>query len=157
MATTYQNDYIIRDVDTRSFIEACRTNNIIIIKNMVRKGIDISFNKNDGLKWACRNGHIDIVKYLINLHRQMFQQSNFLKLEISDLKDGFWNAYNNGHMNIVCYLTKRFDVSIKVITNFHPRHSMLINRNKVHKCMKYIANLGSIPLDNYKSNNKFIL
>jgi len=155
MSTAYQNDYIIRDVDTRSFIEACRTNNIIIIKNMVRKGVDISFNKNDGLKWACINGHIDIVKYLINIHRQLFLQSNFLKLEILDLKACFWNAYNNGHMNVVCYLTKRFKPVIKVITNFH--YSMLINRNKVHKCMKYISNFGNIPLDNYKSNNKFIL
>ena len=45
------------------FIVACKNNDVLIIKKLVNT-VD-SYIRNEGFRWACKNGHIDIVTYLV--------------------------------------------------------------------------------------------
>ena len=54
-------------LDEDKFISACGNNDINTVKKLVREGINIHFSGECGFRWACWNGNIIIVKYLIIL------------------------------------------------------------------------------------------
>ena len=45
-------------------IEASRTGNLDLIKDLISKGADIHAQDDEALRWASKHGHLEIVNYL---------------------------------------------------------------------------------------------
>ena len=77
------------------FVLFCANGYLDKIKNMIEnEDIDIHYNNDAGLYFACRGGHLDVVKYLISLNIDVFGNNNM----------SFIVACRGGHFNIVKYL-----------------------------------------------------
>ena len=52
------------------FLRLCKIGNLDDIKKLIEtQYVNIYANDEDGFRWACDNGHLHIVKYLINLYK----------------------------------------------------------------------------------------
>src|SRR5687768_15300647 len=50
----------------KEFVQACREYNIVVVKDLLAKGVDPAAYNNLAIRYACKNGHTDIVKMLLN-------------------------------------------------------------------------------------------
>ena len=82
------------------FIVACKGNDLNKIKQMIQMIHMVDMN--EGFRWACIFGHIDVVKYLVSLG-----------VDIHAIEEeGFRWACHNGHIDVVRYLVQNTDIDI---------------------------------------------
>jgi ankyrin repeat protein len=82
------------------FTDYCKHGNIDDIKKMSLK--DCNLEK--GFRFACMNGHYDIVRYLVELYKN---DKNYKPIDIHSCDEaGFILACMNGHYDIVRYLVE---------------------------------------------------
>lgn len=53
------NHYVMRAAVSKGHLN--------IVKYLVNAGVDITIERNDAIRWACRWGHLDTAKYLIGI------------------------------------------------------------------------------------------
>jgi hypothetical protein len=88
------------------------------------KYIDIHSCYEEGFRWACYNGHYDIVKYLVELHKN---DKNYRPINIHSYEEfGFRLACDNGRYDIVKYL-------LKITKKNKPFNNYLIAFKKIDK------------------------
>ena len=89
------------------FLEYCKNGELDNIKKLSQK----KRNLDSGFRWACENGHYDIVKYLVNLYKR---DTTYKPIDIHTRDEwSFRWACTNGHYDIVQYLVE-----------FHRKHSV---------------------------------
>jgi ankyrin repeat protein len=83
-----------------TFFDYCKHGNIDAIKKMSLKNCDLEL----GFLWACYNGHYNIVRYLVELHKN---DDEYKSIDIhSQYEFGFRLACMNGHYDIIRYLVE---------------------------------------------------
>jgi len=76
----------------KSFIDYCKEGNLEKVNQLLLNNVDPSEYNNSAFRWACNNGHLDIVKVLIADSR----------VDPSDCDDDAIDlACKNGHLEIV--------------------------------------------------------
>ena len=81
------------------FIIYCIDGELDNIKKISLKNCDLEC----GFRWACRNGHCDIIQYLVNLYKT---DNTYKPININN--NGFRWACDKGHYNIVRYLCELY-------------------------------------------------
>ena len=56
-------------MSVNKFIEACKSDDISVIEIYIKDGGDPSADNNAAIRWASHNGHVEVVKLLINDER----------------------------------------------------------------------------------------
>ncbi len=85
-----------------NFIDYCRDGDIESIKKMSLEGR----NLNNGFRWACENGHYNVVQYLVELY---IHDSTYKPINIHfQYELGFRWACYNGHYIVVRYLMELY-------------------------------------------------
>lgn len=86
-------------VSTNTLVSACKGGSLDILRMIIdhaeRNGVELDLG--EGFTEACSEGHIDIVKYLINNY------SNYDDYFL-DIEEGFYCACNTGQLELVKYL-----------------------------------------------------
>ena len=125
------------------FIWACNNGHIDVVKYLVPLGVDIHANNEEGFRWACYNGHIDVVKYLVPLG---------VDIHANDEESFIW-ACMNEHINVVYYLVNVMQCvkyrKLNKISQFMPDACIYYLWTK-----KYLINVGKYM---NQLNNNFIL
>ena len=82
---------------SNNFIDFCIEGNLNgMIEHMNTNKINIHANDEEGFRLACRNGHLHIVEYLINLHKiRQSRDPYYSKINIhANNEEGFkWDVY----------------------------------------------------------------
>ena len=84
------------------FIETCRMDFKFFAKYLISKHkINIHTDDELAFRWSCRNGHIETVKYLVELGNQ----PNYQQINIhANTEEAFRWSCRNGHIETVKYL-----------------------------------------------------
>ena len=124
------------------FTVACKNNDLNKIQQMIHI-IDIPID--GGFRWACRNGHIDVIRYLV--------QNTYINIHANN-EEGFTWACENGHIDVVRYLVNFMQCvkyrKLNKISQFMPDiYYQWINT--------YLINVGKYMNHLNHLNNNFIL
>ena len=137
------------------FIDFCKIGNLNGIKeHIIMNKINIHSNNEEGFRWACTNGHLHIIKYLISLYKI---NQNYTKINIhADIEYGFRLALWNGHKHIIKYLInlyKNDPIYAKININANDEYLFIITcYYKQNNFIKYLLSCGF-----YSKNNKCII
>jgi hypothetical protein len=82
----------------RALIAAIETGNVTAVKQAIAAGADPHANGDEAARWAARNGHLHMVKYLIEDQRADPHANGDEAMN--------WAA-GNGHLHVVKYLIER--------------------------------------------------
>ena len=77
-------------------VQPARTNNAVVIRDKVSLGANIHADCDYAVRYACENGHLDVVKYLVEFGADIHTNDNYAVK---------W-ASKNGHLDVVKYLVK---------------------------------------------------
>lgn len=92
----------------RAFLKACQSGNLKCIKKLCKsefRGIaDIHSGEESGFKWACKKGHLDVVKFLTTAPELIKAGHTFVNIHASN-EWGFLWACANGDLEVVKFLT----------------------------------------------------
>lgn len=94
--------------------EACRNGNLDVVKYLISRGADIHHSKDLACRIASQNGKLDIVKYLISIGSNIHAKDDY----------AFRKACQFNHMPVVKFLVENG-------ANIHA------NNNEVSKLLKY--------------------
>ena len=76
--------------DYKSFFTHCKTGNLEAVKDCIENGANINLNYDQAIKLAAKNGHVDVVTYLVKMG--------------ADPNEALVDAAFNGHIIVVQYL-----------------------------------------------------
>ncbi len=144
IAVKYGNLLVIKDLITNTvdpkYVQcASKNGHTEIVKYLVSLGADYTANNNNAVQWASGNGHLDTVKYLVSLGADYTADNN----------NAVQWASLNGHLAIVKYL-----VSLGAnYTADNNRAIQLASMNGHLETVKYLVSLGA---DYTADNNKVI-
>ena len=82
---------------TNEFIKAIRSNNLVNAKKQVLKGADIHARNESAIKYAAANGHLEIVKYLIEQGADIHAENDW----------AIRYAAEYGHFEVVKFLVEQ--------------------------------------------------
>ena len=122
-----------------TFIASCSTNKLKLAKMIFRKikNINIFTKNNEPFYLACRNGHLDIFIWLIELDPNIHK-----KYSINNY--AFYKACSNGHYNIVsCFLKYNTKTSIEIND---------INVGLIEACENGYLDIVKFFIENYEIN-----
>jgi ankyrin repeat protein len=81
------------------FLEACKSGDIKTLHSLDYSKIDIHAGNEWSFRWACKNGHLVIVKFLLTL------EPDHGRIDIhADDEEAFQEACHNGHLDVAKYL-----------------------------------------------------
>ena len=86
-------------MEQRKFLEACKTGDTTTLKSLDYSKIDIHDWYEYAFRWACQNGHLDVVKYLISLE----PDHDRINIHACD-EEAFRWACQFGNLDVVKYL-----------------------------------------------------
>ena len=79
----------------KEFMAACNNGSIKRVQELLDQGVDPSAYNNSGIRWACENGHIKVVKLLLSLDESKGIDPS------ADNNDGFqWACYGD-HIEVI--------------------------------------------------------
>jgi ankyrin repeat protein len=110
------------------FQSACRNGHLEVVKYLVSLGVDIHVWEEYGFRWACMNGHLEVVKYLVSLGVNIHTMEEW----------GFRLACQNGHLEVVKYLVS-LGVDIHAMEEWGFRSAC---ENGHLEVVKYLVSLG---------------
>lgn len=89
------------------FLNACKSGDSEVIRQLctpeLKSIADIHSYNNAGFIWACRNGHLEIVKFLTTSAELIAAGHTFVDIHADD-EAGFHAACDNGYLDIVKFL-----------------------------------------------------
>jgi ankyrin repeat protein len=86
-------------MEQQKFLKACRTNDIQTLQSLDYSRINIHAYDEYAFRYACRNGHLDIVKFLLTL------EPDHVRIDIHTYDEhAFLYACRNGHLDVVKFL-----------------------------------------------------
>ena len=88
------------------FIEACKHNFLLVVKHFVTmKKINIHTLNNSAFRTSCKNGSLDVIKYLIKkkYHRESQNEKQLININ-RNFKLGFILSYKYGHIQTTKYI-----------------------------------------------------
>ena len=120
----------IPNVIEKKFLIESINGNLHVIKDLVKKGVDINAQDGQALIFSAENGHLEIIKYLVKNGADIHVQNN----------EALITSAHNGYLKIVKYLVEngadihaqnnQVDYSIKLHTPNKQLSSFIIrNRN----------------------------
>ena len=78
------------------FVNACKEGRLDKVVELINDEVNVHANNEDGFRSACKNGHLEVIKYLMSLDD---------KPNIHAYEDyGFRFACKNGHLEVIKYL-----------------------------------------------------
>ena len=144
-------NYLNPNYAYNEFIKCCENGNLDKIKIIVNNCIiDIHAKNELGFLYACTNGHLNIVIYLINLYKN---DNKYTIVNIhANNESGFRLACLNGHLHVVEYLINLYKINSDYdIINIHAENESGFQRacysGYLH-IIKYLINL-------YKTNKNY--
>ncbi len=85
----------------QAFCNACRSGHYDIAKYLIKKGCFSNATNYDNIKMAARNGHLNIVKLVVEEEYRKDKNHNF---SLRNLTDAMSEAAGNGQEHVVCFL-----------------------------------------------------
>ena len=140
----------------RQFMRYCKTGDLYGIKKIIKTHkINIHVNHEEGFRWACCNGHLSIVEYLINLYKNDNKYA-IINIHI-DNEHGFRWACYNGRLPIVKYLINLYKINPDYdIINIHANNEYGFQwacKNGHKYIIKYLLSIGTHVLRIYNVKN----
>jgi len=83
------------------FLLACSKGDIDYVEKFLKDGGDYHYNNDQGFRECCRNGHIDLAKYLFDLGRVDIHYNS---------DEAFRLSYDNGHRLMAEWIYRLSDV-----------------------------------------------
>ena len=93
------------DFDVRATMWASQNGHIKLVKYLVEKGADFRYDNNYAIRWASENGHLEVVKYLVEKGADFKTDDNY----------SVRAAFQNGYDEIVTYLVGKGAVLISQV------------------------------------------
>ena len=107
-----------------------------VVMYLCENGATIESNYNSAVEWACQNGHLEIVKYLVNEMGADILNSNYCSL--------LW-ASEYGHLPVVKYLCEA-GVDFQMYNELPIKRA---SQNGHYEVVKYLCELGA----DFRSDN----
>lgn len=126
----------------QQLIQASKDGDLETVKKFIKKGADVHANYELALRWAAENGHLDVVKYLIEEHGADIQACE----DEEDCEDVFNSAVRGKHIEIVKYLVKKHKDAIrKFVVN------AILNAVEIEEfdIVKYLITEGGADVSDY--------
>src|SRR6185436_15296859 len=95
------SDYVLLRKKHKTINDAARNGNLIGLKYLIKRGL--SFDIKHILQLSADNGHLEVVKYLIEKHNADIHADNDAAL---------WLSARDGHLEIVKYLVEKHNADI---------------------------------------------
>ncbi len=138
------------------FIKYCSEGRLDIIQQMITNCPNINIHKNRECAFieACKNGHLNVVKYLCNLYKTD-KKYKPIDIHVYDNKS-FKLAYENNHIHIMEYLLnlhKQKPYS-KLRFNFNEIYSYIISMSLFNSIIHEIDQISYDHLNNIRLNPK---
>ena len=90
------------------FNEACKTGNLTTITDLLNNfNIDVHANNEEGFRWACERGRLNIVQYLL--------ENNFNIDVHTNNEEGFIWACKNRHSAVVKYILTKTNATVELL------------------------------------------
>ena len=84
-------------VKNDAVIEVSKNGHLEVVKYLVSQGADIKTRDNYAVRWASRNGHLEVVKYLVSQGADIKTRDNYAVI---------W-ASRNRHLEVIKYLVSQ--------------------------------------------------
>ena len=126
------NKYELSDISDPSadiIVKASNCDNLAVVKYLVENGADI-YNKDYALQEACSNGHLEVVKYLVEQNTKKSKRCEGFSLV---------SAAKNNHLDVVKYLLEK-GVDIHTDNNDALRKA---SKNNHLEMVKYLVEKGA--------------
>lgn len=159
------------------FISACSKNKLAFAKFIYKKikNINIYIKNNEPFYLACRNGHIDIFLWLIELEPKIHEKysinnyafynacsnghykivESFLKystktnIKINDINIGFIEVCEKGYLDIVKFFIESYDIKISVLNDAFDKAAKNNKHNSYRKKSQLYIKYKTEPIIRY--------